>query len=133
MICIGVYVTKSIHRKGTGKCKYIQVHVTLHIYLNRSNFVASSEYVAYTCKPLLPTEHLESYRIPDCILAVLAEEEEVIANQCVTNVHDERGGECLKEADLTEEEKSELRLNGKTKGFYFVQFICFVSDKKIIT
>lgn len=64
MICIGVYVTKSIHRKGTGKCKYIHVH----IYLNRSNFVASSEYVAYTSKPLLPTKHQESYRIPDCIL-----------------------------------------------------------------
>lgn len=123
MICIGVYVTKSIHRKGTGKCKYIQVHV--RIYLNRSNFVASSEYVAYTCKPLLPTEHLESYRIPDCILAVLAEEEEVIANQCVTNVHEERGGECLKEADLTEEEKSELRLNGKTKGFLFYSVYLF--------
>lgn len=56
-----------------------------------------------------------------------------MANQCVTNVHEERGGECLKEADLTEEEKSELRLNGKTEGFYFIQFICFVSDKKIIT
>lgn len=55
MICIGVYVTKSIHRKGTGKCKYIRVYV--HIYLNRSNCVASSEYVAYTSKPLLPTEH----------------------------------------------------------------------------
>lgn len=52
----------------------------------------------------------------------------MIVNQCVTNGHEERGGGCLKEADLTEEEKSELRLNGKIKGFYFIQFICFVSD-----
>lgn len=47
----------------------------------------------------------------------------MVVNQCVTNVQEERGGECIKEADLTEEEKSELRLNGKTKGVYLIQIL----------
>lgn len=47
----------------------------------------------------------------------------MIVNQCVTNVQEERGGGCIKEADLTEEEKSELRLNGKTKGVYLIQIL----------
>lgn len=46
----------------------------------------------------------------------------MVVNQCVTNVQEERGG-CIKEADLTEEEKSELRLNGKTKGVYLIQIL----------
>lgn len=49
----------------------------------------------------------------------------MVVNQCVTNVQEERGGGggCIKEADLTEEEKSELRLNGKTKGVYLIQIL----------